>query len=79
MSGGETTGVLKIRHNRKTPGAEEALKMLQELQREFAPLCRNRGWTVDERAICTAETAVAFKGGGSLLKQIAVMGDDAGD
>ena len=38
-----------------------------------------RGWTDDERAICTAETAVAFKGGGSLLKQIAVMGDDAGD
>ena len=37
-----------------------------------------RGWTDDERAVCTAETAVAFKGGGSLLKQIAVMGDDAG-
>ena len=43
-----TTGVLRLRHNKKSPNAEQALKMLQELQREFAPLLRNRNWTVDE-------------------------------
>jgi len=54
-----TSGVQELAHN-KVDGADEALKVLQQLKREFAPLLRKRGWTV----LKLQEMCCCAKGGG---------------
>jgi len=41
-----SSGVRELAHNQRSEDATRALELLQQLQREFAPLLRNRGWTV---------------------------------
>jgi DNA-dependent metalloprotease WSS1 len=53
-------GVNRIEHNSKVPDSATALGMLQQLQREFAPLLRQRNWKVD----CLVEMCCCSKGGG---------------
>ena len=67
------SGVLELAHNTKVEGAATALDLLQRLQREFAPLLRERGWTVkllQEMCCCSA--------GGGIKRGRGVLGMNHG-
>jgi len=54
------TGIKALAHNSGVSDASQALQILQRIQREFAPLLQQRGWTVRK----LQEMCCCAKGGG---------------